>query len=210
LFIESDVLTGRSEVVATQPPKGEIKGLDVMLEGHVGADVALRGLEDMVHGIGDALGDFLTFRDATPIPCLGFRRLVKERVRGLVTGGAALGEDEEAGGMSPANLSADIVPEIGGDVILALDDLRGTGEVEDEASEALGRVPSEEHFDGVVLIPLDAVEVLVVGLAVHFRIAVEVCDATVVANDGMAERPTHAAGLTPIRGFDDDLGDPLD
>jgi len=180
-----------------------------MSEGDIGADVALSGLEDMVHSICDALGDLLPFRDAALLSRLNLRCLVYEGVRGLVARGAALGKDEEVRGVSPSDLCTDIMPEIGGDVILTLDDLRGASEVEDEASE-LGGGPGEEHFYGVVLVSLDVFEVRIVGPAIHFGIATEVRDAAVVADDGMAECPTHAAGLEPVEGFNDGLCDILD
>jgi len=102
------------------------------------------------------------------------------------------------------------VEEVGVDRRTALDLLRRAGEVDRRSQEVLLAVEEEKHFDGVVLVALEAAEVGLVGATVHHRAAVGVDRAAVLSDDGMPQAPSHGASLAILPSLGRGLRHPVD
>jgi hypothetical protein len=138
-----------------------------------------------------------------------FRPPAKEQVRRVISGGGALREEENVPGEPASDLQPHIMPEIGRDFAQPFGFLGRAGDIDDDSRRRLVLAPEKEHLDAVILVTFEIGETGLAGLAVHDRRAVEVVGPAVPADDRVAERPTHAAGLTALPGFDRDSGGSL-
>jgi len=99
------------------------------------------------------------------------------------------------------------VPEISVDGQTAFGFLRRTRHIDHGGQELVLLVPEEQHVQAVILIALNAAEVLGVGGAVHLGGPIRVHSASIVGHDGLAQPPADLSRLALLPRLDDCVGD---
>ena len=129
-----------------------------------------------------------------------FGRLAIHPMRREIAARAGPAEHQVVGRVALLHLLAHVVPEIGIQGRASFHFLRRTGHVDGRGQRLLLLVPEVKQLDAAVGPAFETLKVRAVGRPVHLRRAVGVGRAAVVADDRMAQPPTHAARLTRIPG----------